>query len=498
MKYFNFRNLAFTVLIFAVLYYVVFFSVYTIILQEIFDTFAFDAGIDDQGIWLLSRFMNPFVTVRGLNLFADSMTLYHLLAAPFFWLWDNINILYILQTLFIAAGALPLFYYARERLQSGFLALSIALSFLLYPALQNMNLDQYHSEVFAVLFMIMTLFFLMKNNFTLYHVFFILTIMGKDEIALTGIFLGLFLFFFKQQPRHGLITIGISLAWFLVCSKILVPIFAGVGLSSPRPLVYSHWFQEMMGNLLNPAYYWNSFTRWQSLRYYFRLLAPAAFMPLAGYQILFLIIPSVAVNVLSGTDYLISIEYHYDYVQTAVIFFAMIEGVHLLKERLARRRWPEKEIALLLGAVILVSAYVFNNHLSRLPFNSHWTSLRNKLEILNSPKIRFKQEAVRLIPKKAKVSASYSFVPHLSHRKEIYMFPNPFKASYWNFWFREGRDLPPPKGHVDYVIIDFNNHGEEERSIVHYLTSSSSFEKIFQKSDFLVLKNKDHAEDADR
>ncbi|MEE9534361.1 MAG: hypothetical protein V3W06_08070, partial [Acidimicrobiia bacterium] len=36
-----------------------------------FLTFTFDFGIFDQGLWLLSRFREPFVTLRGLNLFAD-------------------------------------------------------------------------------------------------------------------------------------------------------------------------------------------------------------------------------------------------------------------------------------------------------------------------------------------------------------------------------------------------------------------------------------------
>jgi hypothetical protein len=36
-----------------------------------FGTFGFDLGIFDQGVWLLSRFQDPFVTIRGLPLFGD-------------------------------------------------------------------------------------------------------------------------------------------------------------------------------------------------------------------------------------------------------------------------------------------------------------------------------------------------------------------------------------------------------------------------------------------
>jgi hypothetical protein len=34
-------------------------------------TFGFDLGIFDQGVWLLSRFRDSFVTIRGLPLFGD-------------------------------------------------------------------------------------------------------------------------------------------------------------------------------------------------------------------------------------------------------------------------------------------------------------------------------------------------------------------------------------------------------------------------------------------
>ena len=38
---------------------------------RLFHLNAFDVSIFDQGVWLLSRFQEPFVTVRGLDLFAD-------------------------------------------------------------------------------------------------------------------------------------------------------------------------------------------------------------------------------------------------------------------------------------------------------------------------------------------------------------------------------------------------------------------------------------------
>ncbi|MFC1540576.1 DUF2079 domain-containing protein, partial [Candidatus Margulisiibacteriota bacterium] len=164
-----------------------------------------------------------------------------------------------------------------------------------------------------------------------------------------------------------------------------------------------------------------------------------AFIPLLGLNVLFLAIPSVGVNILSRCDYLVSTQYHYDYIQTAVIFFALIEGLYFMTQKLRRYRW----LPLLLGVVLVVAASFGNVRYSLLPFTRYKQVLFNKIQMLGSRKIKAKRAAIRMIPPESSVSATYPFVPHLAHRREIYMFPNPYQARYWNMWFRDGRDLPP-------------------------------------------------------
>ena len=45
-------------------------------------TSSFDVGLYDQGIWLLSRFDAPFVTLMGRNMFGDHASLILLFVAP--------------------------------------------------------------------------------------------------------------------------------------------------------------------------------------------------------------------------------------------------------------------------------------------------------------------------------------------------------------------------------------------------------------------------------
>src|SRR4029450_4605686 len=51
-----------------------------------------------QGVWLLSRFRDPFVTIRGLSLFGDHTSYILVLVAPLYWVWaDPRRLLLLLQ-----------------------------------------------------------------------------------------------------------------------------------------------------------------------------------------------------------------------------------------------------------------------------------------------------------------------------------------------------------------------------------------------------------------
>jgi uncharacterized membrane protein len=469
-------------LVFAAVYYALAFSLYSVLLQETFNTQAFDAGIHDQGLWLLSRFLAPFVTVRGLNQFGDSVSLYRFFIAPLFWLWDNINLLYILQSCSLALGVLPLFLFARRRIGAA-AAVAVGLAYLLYPALQNLNLDMYHSEALAVLFMSAALYCLLTDNFRWYYPAMLLTLVGKDEIALTVIFLGLYLILVRRQPRHGWITIACALAWYLICSRLFMPLSNGIGLFAPQPLTYSHWFRGLMENLFNPLYYLANIFHPESLLYYFGLLAPLCFLPLLSGPFLLLALPSVAVNVLSGVPYLRSIFYHYNYIQTAVLLFATVEGLAWLKSKYGN--WLFSYAA----ALLLLSALIANQAYSHFPLFGQWRLIREKAVQLGSREVRSRQAALRLIPPGAQVSASYSLVPHLSHRREIYMFPNPFKAALWGQWFQEGKGLPPAAGHVDYLALDLDNLGPADRALADSLAAGRQYIPIYRDGPLLVLQS---------
>ena len=93
----------------AVVIWTWYFSVRSLNIHHALGTATYDSALYDQGMWLLSRFEAPFVTLMGRNLFGDHTSLILLFVAPLYWVAPGVGTLLFVQSAAIAAGALPVF-----------------------------------------------------------------------------------------------------------------------------------------------------------------------------------------------------------------------------------------------------------------------------------------------------------------------------------------------------------------------------------------------------
>ena len=114
--------------------------------QERFATFSFDLGIYDQAVWLLSRFHDPFVTVRGLEFFGHHVNPILLLFVPFYWLGAGPLFLLSAQVVVQASGAIAIFLLARDRIHDRWLAVALAAVLLLNPTYQWLTWEFFHPD----------------------------------------------------------------------------------------------------------------------------------------------------------------------------------------------------------------------------------------------------------------------------------------------------------------------------------------------------------------
>ena len=65
-----------------------------------------------------------------------------------FWVYPHTAALLVVQSMLMASAAIPIYLLGRYLLHSSFLATCLAVAYLLNPALQQTNLEQFHVEAF--------------------------------------------------------------------------------------------------------------------------------------------------------------------------------------------------------------------------------------------------------------------------------------------------------------------------------------------------------------
>lgn len=470
-----------------ILLYVLVLSVVSINNHNRFWYSAFDLGIFDQGIWLLSKGENAFVTVRGFHIFGDHIQFIITFLAPLFWIWDDARVLLIVQSIALALGSIPLYLIAKDKLKNKITPLVIAFAYLLYPALHYLNLENFHPDSFAVPILLFCFYFLTKRNYSLYTFFVFLALITKEDITITILTLGLYATIFCNR-KMGIATILVSILSLFLTFQLLY-YFNGIG--------YFHTkygaFKDIESIAKNPKIFTDVLITPVNEKYLYEILSPVAFLSILSPITLAIGIPAILMNLITGWPYAHSIQYHYTKAIIPFIFISLIYGL-LYLERLFERMKSYGKIIFSLVVFLLLGTSVFSN----IQIGPEMTSVKNYGQIIEtmktfndySPREKVLLEAIDIIPKNATVSATYLIVPHMTHRRIIYMFPNPFKEAYWGAML--GNFTPPtPTKDVDYIIADMLTvNPDDKRSILDRFVDEGRYYKVFEKDNVIILKKR--------
>jgi uncharacterized membrane protein len=414
---------------------------------------------------------HPFVLMLGLV-----YPLYALLPHPY--------TLFFIQAFAAAIGALPIYLLAREKTGYDWPAVALSLAYLLHPTLQfitvNMFTFGFHPEnLFPPLFLF-AFYFLHKERWIPFGLFFLLAVLVVDSYTLVCAALGVYVIL--TQPRRrwlGLVMAGVSLAWLVLALKVIVPHFK-VGGGSP-------WFvADMQGGRV-------ILDKWSSLpslvapalgEYLARVLGPFLFLPVAGPAILAIALPILAVNF---SALLIGYGAPASYVgwqSNPVVPVAALAGVwgfaYVQRRLLEPRRVPAGSAAddtfvprpgrvALLSAAILIAAVIADVWYGPLPFS---LGVSADQYAVDPRRVAAVEQLQRLIPESAVLSADYYLGSQFTQRSQLYWFPDRWAQA-------------------DYVLIDRSS----EWSAVYtqqlgYLESSPYHELAFDKSDIVLYRRR--------
>lgn len=426
-----------------------------------FGVYTFDFGIFDQGLWLLSRFDDPFVTLRGLNLFADHSSYLMVLLAPLYWIRAEPQVLLSVTVVALAVAAPLLYAIARRIGVRPVLATAISLAFLVHPAMRWATWDNFHPELLVMPLLLGALVLVLDRRPWWAVGLVALALTAKEDVALLVVPFGLWVVWRFRLTAPGLVMAGLGTATFALNFLVLLPLFSPTGevlYTGRYPDYGSSAFGIIGGAVTNPGSVLEDATRSEAL-VYLRDMVLTAPTGLAAPVILLMGVPITLANMLSTHFYQVDIRYHYTVYLLTVVGIAAVFGARWLQARANRTGY------VLAVGVVAVAAFL---GLGPGPDKAAWGGIHDAGAI---------EAALARIGPDDVVSAESTLAVHLAHRTGIYRFPNPFRELDYG---PPGFPYEPPAGDVEWVVID-------PRRVTGFAYAAATLEDLLRSGEWSTV-----------
>src|SRR5438552_3535452 len=171
--------------------------------HNVFASGAFDLGVQDQTVWGYSQLeMIPNTMEMIRNLLGDHFHPILMTIAPLYWIWNDVRVLLIAQAVLIAAGGVPIFWWARQQL--GFLsAIAFEIAYLVFWGVLSAVVYDFHHIAFAVPAVSFGLYAVLTKNNRLLWAMVVLGLLTRENIALTFAAIGVFVMLAQHRWRLG-------------------------------------------------------------------------------------------------------------------------------------------------------------------------------------------------------------------------------------------------------------------------------------------------------
>jgi uncharacterized membrane protein len=395
------------------LIYVVLFSTLRIRQHQSFNTNALDLAKFDQSIWNTSR-GRPFQISIGENLvinshFSPSLALF----APLYWLWPDIRLLLIVQSLLLGgAGFLIYWFFRREK---PWLGLIVFAAYLLHPALHQVNLAEFRRWTLAVFATSFTLYHMLRRNYGWMALGLAVALLSKEDMAFVAIAVGLYILILQRSAKIGITTTLIGLTWLILIPFALLPaLMTQDAAEGYQHAVNYSYLGSSLPEILrtvttDPGILWQVAGEPIRLTAVFNFIWPSAFIFLLAPELALFLLPHLGFLLSSTRESMGELRAWYPSIPLILLFWAVAVGAARLSGR-----WQK----IALGALLVAATAAWLSS-SRLWPGPRFDAQRYQI----SEHERQVSQALRVIPPEAIVMAQDPLVPHLSHRQEIYLYP---------------------------------------------------------------------------
>lgn len=406
----------------AVVLYACYFSWLTVTRYNAFEARALDMGNLHQAIWNTAhgnwfQQTNQPGSTNRLSLHVEPFLL---LIAAWYRLVPGVAPLLILQSVVVALGAIPLHLMGEKRLPTPWLALLLAVTWLLMPAIQAANWLEFHPLTFAPTFLVAAFYFLLERRVGWYAVFAVLAAACKEEMGLLVAMTGLYALIALRMRRTGILAMILGVGWSVFAVLGIQQLFGG----------NIHWGRyAWLGDSLTdklttvttrPAVLLAQLQAAHAGNYFFKLLLPVGFLSLFAPEVLLLSAPSLALNLFADFSPMHQVD--------GLIYAAPIAAFVALSAVMGAARvlrWSRRR-----GGVIdrltpwLVALVVAAGALTAQLLWGYLPGAGNDHRFSISDHDRAAAAILTRIQPDDRVSAQDRLDPHVAGRPYVYLFPD--------------------------------------------------------------------------
>lgn len=428
--------------------------------HSLFKSGAFDLGIFDQAVYLISQGQPPIPTALGFHILGDHAALILYPLALLYWLYPSVYWLLAVQAIALAGGAIPVWHLATQAGLKKAEAGTIVLAYLLYPLVFNLNLFDFHPDVLSLPGLLAAIWTARAKRLVGFCFSVLVVLSCKEVLALTIAAMGLWLWLFEQRRIYGAIALLSGIVWFGITTQVVIPHFGGPAAAVSRHLTrysqFGHSFPEVAWNLLlHPGLILGQVFSAATLSYLALLLLPIAWglsprslPPLIGA------LPALAVNILSDSTTQRDLVRQYS---LPVLPFLLVGAIATLS---AYPAWFRTRRAIVLWSLL--------GFLALAKFTYFWERYAAGLDTWAATR-----DAIAQVTTHESVLTTHEISPHLSQRSRI------------DF---TRKTAPPDLDSFKYVLLDLRHPGwQSDRAfaaqLVQQLKSSPQFELRFAQSE---------------
>jgi len=425
---------------------------------------AFDLGVYDQIVFLLSRGEAPISSFLGFHFLGDHVALAIYPLALLYRIHPTVLWLFAVQALALAAGVVITWRLARAYGVDVATSKALASAYLLYPAVYNTNLFDFHPDVLAVPGLLWALEAARKGQVAPFVAATVWVLACKAPHSLTVLAMGVWLATFGARRALGAFAAVAGTLWFLFTTRVVIPHFSGGEAIGVGRFAYlgDSVFEVMANVILRPDLVAAQVLTLENATY-LGLVAVVFLWWIAPRHLWALLpaLPAVAMNVL-GTDPQ-QRTLGYQYALPALPFLVLAVATSFGRQA----RTLGSTIVNRLGGRSQVPAAVVAWSLLCFAWLGAWGHSAEQL--VKPAGWRDVRVALSMVPPDAAVLTDNLLAPQMTHRSLVFL-------------VEESQSRIPPS--TEYVLLDLGEPWPDTEStiftLVRQLDEASDFRRVFE------------------